>query len=310
MNEYYIYAVDDDPIYHTLVKNALKNDTYKIECFLTGDEAIENLNVSTNEVSAIILDYEMPGRDGISILKWIKKQKKFRHVPVILLTSNKDKENIRNGISAGAYYYLTKPFKKSVLMSLVRSALNDFKYKDLYVKESKNQPNPFIEYESGIISIKKVSEVPLVTSWLADASKNPNETMTVSELIMNGIEHGNLNISYDEKTMLIDEERLYSEIERRSQLPENRDKHVELKFNKGSDQLHVTIKDQGDGFNFEKYLFFDENRIFDNHGRGIAIVNSFLDIRYLGNGSEVIVKFDIKDTNAALSKKETFLKAS
>lgn len=293
MQKYSIYAVDDDPIYQSLVKTALQKKQYNISTMGSGEDAKFQLEQSDCTVSAIILDYEMPGMDGITLLKWIKEQQKFKHVPVILLTSNKEKENIKEGINSGAYYYLTKPFNKSVLMSLVRSAMNDFKYKDLYVEDSKNQPNPFQEYESGIITLRKVSEVPLITSWIADTSINPNETMTISELIMNGIEHGNLGISYDEKTELINNDCLFEEIDRRSKLKENKNKFVEIKFNKDNQYIYLTIKDQGEGFNFEKFLFFDENRIFDNHGRGIAIVNSFLDIRYLGNGSEVIVKIEL-----------------
>ncbi|MFN4881868.1 MAG: response regulator, partial [Bacteroidota bacterium] len=54
--------------------------------------------------------------------------------------------------------------------------------------------------------------------------------------------------------------------------------------------LHVRIQDEGNGFDFSKYLHFDDSRIFDNHGRGIAICNSLLKIHYEGSGNIVHVE--------------------
>jgi anti-sigma regulatory factor (Ser/Thr protein kinase) len=78
-------------------------------------------------------------------------------------------------------------------------------------------------------------------------------------------------------------------IEERLKLPEYSAKFVEVKIKRLDDSLTVLVTDQGAGFDYKKYLTFDETRAYDNHGRGIAIANSTLELEYRGNGNEVLV---------------------
>lgn len=91
----------------------------------------------------------------------------------------------------------------------------------------------------------------------------------MAELIINGIEHGNLNITYDEKTDLIERNMSRHEIDYRCKLPENKNKNVEITFRRNEDGLYVKIEDQGDGFDWRRFLNIDPARA-NNHGRGIA----------------------------------------
>jgi hypothetical protein len=106
----------------------------------------------------------------------------------------------------------------------------------------------------------------------------------------NAVEHGNLGISYDEKTQLNNEGRWQEEVERRLCLPENLGKYALLKLEQGPTELRITIRDQGPGFDWENYLQISPERVFDNHGRGIAMAGavSFDRIEYRGNGNEVV----------------------
>ena len=56
--------------------------------------------------------------------------------------------------------------------------------------------------------------------------------------------------------------------------PENKDKYIEVNFSKSDDQLHVTIIDMGEGFDFEKYLVLDKKRMFHTHGKGIIMAKN------------------------------------
>ena len=58
--------------------------------------------------------------------------------------------------------------------------------------------------------------------------------------------------------------------------------------------MSVLVEDEGEGFDFEKYLVIDDTRIFDNHGRGIAIAASYINIKYLDKGNKVSVEFKLK----------------
>ena len=113
--------------------------------------------------------------------------------------------------------------------------------------------------------------------------------MVISEILTNAVEHGNLGITYDEKTVLIAENGLAKEVERRLAMQEYATKRVTLALKRTDREITVEIEDEGKGFDFRKYLRMDESRVFDNHGRGIALTSEYLKLQYLGSGSKVIV---------------------
>jgi anti-sigma regulatory factor (Ser/Thr protein kinase) len=72
-------------------------------------------------------------------------------------------------------------------------------------------------------------------------------------------------------------------------LPENAEKKAFVTFERNDNELRFVVKDQGNGFDWHKYLEMSPERVFDNHGRGIAMAKtiSFDRIDYQGNGNEV-----------------------
>ncbi len=69
----------------------------------------------------VISDVWMPGMNGYELCRALKNDKTAKNIPIILLTSVSKFENILNGLNAGADYYLTKPYSKSLLLSMVKS---------------------------------------------------------------------------------------------------------------------------------------------------------------------------------------------
>ena len=108
--------------------------------------------------------------------------------------------------------------------------------------------------------------------------------------MVNAIEHGNLGITYAEKTDLMLASAWSTEVERRLALPENQNKYAALHFEATDDTIRIHIKDQGRGFDWQKYLEFAPERLTDPHGRGIATTRivAFSTLQYLGCGNEVI----------------------
>ncbi|MGE5462637.1 MAG: hypothetical protein ACM3PS_04745, partial [Syntrophothermus sp.] len=77
--------------------------------------------------------------------------------------------------------------------------------------------------------------------------------------------------------------------ERRLALPEHAAKYATARITREADKLTAFIEDQGPGFDYARFLVMDESRAFDNHGRGIAMANSCLQLEYLGKGNKVLV---------------------
>jgi len=138
---------------------------------------------------------------------------------------------------------------------------------------------------------RNLSEARDLALLLADASLDPGRTLNgYSELLINAVEHGNLSISYAEKSTLMNEGRWAEEVETRLQHPDFTDRRVNVTLEKTANANCVTITDQGNGFDWQTYVEFSPERVFDLHGRGIAMskVISFDGLEYLGKGNSVV----------------------
>ena len=132
-----------------------------------------------------------------------------------------------------------------------------------------------------------------LSSMLASVFPNPTQTVLgISELLINAIEHGNLGVSYEEKTTLLNEDRWTEEIERRMLLDKYKNRYVRVSLTRSHQELTLWIRDEGSGFDWREYLEISPDRATHNHGRGIAMSKSlsFDTLQYIGRGNEVICK--------------------
>jgi DNA-binding response OmpR family regulator len=284
-----VLIVDDDPGALLLIKTILSNKEYRLVTAANGEEAKLLLEKEPDQYLAVILDWDMPKMNGIELLTWIKAQPALEDIPVVMQTAMDSTEQIREGIDAGAFYYLTKPFDKDLLHSVVRAALMDSRSKRALLRKLKQSENPFELMTEGTFMFRNLSEGERIAVWIANACSSPTRAMQITELITNAIEHGNLGITYDEKTEFVSNGTWAAEVERRLTLPEHQKKMVSLTFNRHAHGVTVLIEDEGPGFDYSRYMRLDESRVFDNHGRGIALAGSVLDLQFLGRGNRVLI---------------------
>ncbi len=289
-----ILLVDDDPLFIELISPILSREGYTLLTANESNSAKEILKKNFENISVILLDWDMPGTNGIEFLKWIREQPAFESIQVIMQTGMDNPEQIKTGIDAGAYFYLTKPVRKEVLLSTVNAAVLDNNRQKELLNKLKLSENSFRLLQEGVFRYRTVAEGDFLAIRIANVCPVPEEAMFISELLSNAVEHGNLGISYDEKTPLIESGKLQEEIQRRLESPKFKDRFVKVYVKKNGEKFTVMIEDEGEGFDFEKYLKFDDSRIFDNHGRGIAISASYLDMKYLDKGNKVMVTFPLK----------------
>jgi len=116
----------------------------------------------------------------------------------------------------------------------------------------------------------------------------------LAELMVNAVEHGNLQISTSEKSELLRQGVWEEEVRRRLLLPENAAKRVRVELRREGCELVLVIRDDGPGFDWEQYCNFDPVRAEEPNGRGIALVRqlAFPNLEYLsaGNIARVVVQ--------------------
>ncbi|MFZ0999980.1 MAG: response regulator, partial [Candidatus Sulfotelmatobacter sp.] len=113
-----ILVADDSPVYRKLVEQSLAPERYAVLFAKTGRQAMD-LFVE-HKPSLVITDWSMPDISGIELCQHIRRDHKELYAYVILLTGNTDKEEVIEGLAAGADDYLTKPFHAGELQARVR----------------------------------------------------------------------------------------------------------------------------------------------------------------------------------------------
>lgn len=126
---YRIAIVDDDADDREVIRDAFSASAKDKEFIVmeNGDQMLEYLETNVLGVlpSLILLDLNMPGKDGRETLKLIKSDKRFRHIPVIIFTTSSSERDIEMAYHLGANCFISKPdtFNKLVEMTSCISKL-------------------------------------------------------------------------------------------------------------------------------------------------------------------------------------------
>jgi len=288
-----ILIIDDDAFNRDVIEDNLTSVGYETVHAEDGEHAWEILLSQQYSFSTILLDRQMPRLDGMGFLERIKKDSQYTHVPVIFQTSVDDAQSIIEAIQAGVYYYLTKPFNKEVLLDIIESSIEAYKMMSHHsADDSQEQAQVFNMLEFAEFKFQTIQEGRVLASKLADVYPDYKDlNLGLTELFINAVEHGNLGIGYQDKSELIRTHRWHEEIDKREKLPENRNKFVKVVVQHSKENVSFQIIDDGMGFDWQNYLEISPDRVFDLHGRGIAMSSkiSFDSIEYKGKGNEVVV---------------------
>jgi two-component system phosphate regulon response regulator PhoB len=119
-----ILIAEDDSTQRLLLESTLTAWGHDVTTCSDGMDALGHLLVGRT-VDVGVLDWMMPGRTGLEVCRALRTEAdlQLRQVPVVLLTSRAEEEDIAAGFAAGATDYLTKPFRPSHVRSRVRSWL-------------------------------------------------------------------------------------------------------------------------------------------------------------------------------------------
>ena len=114
-----ILVVDDEEFNLKILAEDLERNGYSTVEAMDGRKACDILQ-KDRRFDLILLDRMMPGMDGMQVLANIKNDINLRHIPVIMVTAASSKEEILEGVAAGVYHYLTKPYDIKLLLALIK----------------------------------------------------------------------------------------------------------------------------------------------------------------------------------------------
>ncbi|RQD70313.1 MAG: response regulator [Tindallia sp. MSAO_Bac2] len=118
-----ILSVDDSAIVRKIIRGAVEVLNYDLLEASDGLEGKEVLQNHYEDIGLILLDWNMPGMNGMELLMEIKKEPKYSSIPVMMVTTESEKENIVRAIKAGAVHYVVKPFTMEELIKKILECL-------------------------------------------------------------------------------------------------------------------------------------------------------------------------------------------
>jgi len=288
-----ILIVDDEEFNLDILNEYLKESGFETVLARNGLEAVSQLAQNYGSIDAVVLDRMMPVMDGMQFMHAITDLEDYRNIPIIMQSAASSDEQVMEGLAAGVFYYLTKPYEKSALLTVLNSALEQHIIHTTPKNELRSYRNAASLLVGAVMCFKTLEEAKDISLLVAGACNSSEKVLFgLNELMVNAIEHGNLEISCEEKKSFIAEGTWQENINKRLKMPKYSEKYATLDFIVTDEYFEIAIKDMGKGFDFNKYIKLDHSRFDEPNGRGIAMAKmySFDSMEYKDRGSKVICR--------------------
>ncbi|MCA9548640.1 MAG: response regulator [Myxococcales bacterium] len=118
-----ILTVDDSMVMRRIISSSIEVMGYSPVQAKHGKEALDKLEELSASVALILLDWNMPEMNGLETLRAIKADPKTADIPVMMVTTEREKDNVIIAIQSGARHYLTKPFSQQDLVTRMMECL-------------------------------------------------------------------------------------------------------------------------------------------------------------------------------------------
>ena len=115
-----VLVVDDSPVIRRVVSVTLEKNGYEVELAEDGQQALDILADPNIQIDVVISDINMPILDGISMLKFIRQESNFCHLPVIMLTGVGEERDRDIALVEGANKILTKPSSSHEIIATLK----------------------------------------------------------------------------------------------------------------------------------------------------------------------------------------------
>lgn len=121
MSKKRILVVEDEESLLKLESILLTSKGYEVRGVPNGQAALDA--IAEEKPDLVLLDIMLPEIDGFEVCRRIKSDAATRHIPVVMLTAKKTREDMAKGEKVGADWYITKPFKSAMVIETIQRFL-------------------------------------------------------------------------------------------------------------------------------------------------------------------------------------------
>ena len=291
-----VLIVDDEQSILDTMAEVVRLLDFSVSTAQNGDEAWDKFQEEKPDL--VVTDVRMPHRDGLTLTSQIKACEPS--CPVIVVTGFGSEEAAIAALKAGASDYLVKPFQLSEFRQAVDRACSL-----LRAKRADESVTPIVHDVHSTILIDNFPEqlsgvVNLVLRTMGGCLSDKQllgVRVALQELLINAIEHGNLNISAEEKMNALMNDTYDQLLQARRGRPELAKRRVQLILSHHitEGKIEIRITDEGEGFDWEALVGREAHQLpkTGGAGRGIFLVRTLVqDVSYHGIGNEVVLRLE------------------
>ncbi|MFH1421892.1 MAG: response regulator [Planctomycetota bacterium] len=118
-----VLVADDSRVARMVIRGIIENIGHEVVEAANGREVLEKVEELNGDVNLVILDWHMPELEGVDTLKSLKNDKRFKHIPVMMMTSESEQDNVDQAMALGATCYVSKPYNKEDLSFKIEECL-------------------------------------------------------------------------------------------------------------------------------------------------------------------------------------------
>ena len=167
-----VLVIDDTKLVRKIITYVLNSSGIETIEAENGLEGLQILEENFINIRAITVDVEMPIMDGIEFIKNVKAKKKYENLPIIIVTSLSEKEDMQKGLELGVYDYIIKPVDRTLVFLKVRNAMRY--YENTIEIEKLNKDITRKNFELEALFEIRTKELENMTNSLIVALENAN----------------------------------------------------------------------------------------------------------------------------------------
>ncbi len=286
-----VLLIDDEKLVRDELGGLLIDEGYQLITAADGEEGLACFR--SDPVDLVITDVRMPSRDGLSVAMTIRQE--APDTPVTIITGHGSETMVLEALRAGVTDFLKKPVRFQELMAALlrmEAALTQARERPEDLPSGVEVVERSWVYRIGndLAVVPRFIEALLRSSAASWPSAVSSELgVALRELLVNAIEHGNLGLTYEEKSRALELGNLREVLAQRSAMPERAGLRTTVTVLRSDKELRVRIRDEGLGFDWRRLPDpTDPAHLLAGHGRGVLLATLAVDeLTYNEVGNEV-----------------------
>ena len=289
-----VLLVDDEPIVREELGGLLEDEGYAVITAKDGEEGLEVF--IRQQPDMVITDAKMPRREGISLAREILARNPA--TPITMITGHGSEAMSIEALRLGITDFLKKPVQLADLVAALERMEGARGLAAGRALGSSSLPptaqlvRVTMRYEVG----NSLEEIPQFVAVIIasvgaglDSRKRDGLHLALREMVINAVEHGNLGVSFEEKTEANEHGTLASLLELRRADPTLASRRVRVKAERTATEITIVVEDEGQGFDWRTMPDpTDAANLLRTHGRGVLLASLSVDeLKFNDRGNRV-----------------------